>query len=345
MLDGLRAIPGGVWRTYLAPDAKVLFESINKNACTSLKWMMADLAGEDLAQFRAARKPHIDDSEVVHNRELWTASPRLDALSPEERADIRPDNGWFIFAVVRDPRLRLFSAWQNKLLVESPHGYEWRNKAWYPRHPLTKETVIEDFARFVRKIEAKPTMRLRATDPHFRDQVELLAEDVIPYTKIYDITELKQLKKDLSEHLDKAGQPRELYVPRANPTPLRAISDVFADGIREAIERIYAADFDRFGDMWDFSRVESAPVWTDTELLTCENEAMLGRRISELHNLVRAEREKTDEAEASVEQLSKETDALSRKVSSIEEELARRPLPSVKKPNWFSRSARKLLRG
>lgn len=306
MLAGLREVPGGVWRTYLAPEVKVVFESLNKNACTSLKWMIADLAGEDLSKFRAGWQPFIADSESVHNRDLWTVSPRLDALSPEQRAEIHPDNGWFIFAVVRDPRLRLFSAWQNKILIECPNSQRWAGEDWYPRHPLTRETVIEDFAKFVDLFEKQPDQWLRAKDAHFRDQVEMLAENAVPYTRIYEISEIRQLRKDLSEHLRKHGHSGELHMPKANPTPLRAIGALFENGVREQIERIYAADFERFGHLWDFTRTENAEPWTDADLAACENESALGKRIAELHRMAREQRDAKNKAQKRVAELEAE---------------------------------------
>ena len=296
MLTKLRRIPGGVWRTYLAPDVKVAFISINKNACTSLKWMMADLAGENLETFRVLWQPHVDDSEAVHDRTLWRESPWLDTLSLHERSQIHPDHGWFIFAVVRDPRLRLFSAWQNKLLIEGPHSQRWRDEPWYPRHPLTQQSVVEDFAAFVEALE-QPGMQLRREDPHFRDQVELLAEHAVPYTRIYEIGELGALISDLREHLEREGRNGELLLPRANPTPLHATGELFAGGVLEQVERIYAADFERFGHLWDFRKASDAPSWTERDLAACEVESRLGRRIAQLHSLARTERDRRAAAE------------------------------------------------
>lgn len=306
MLEGLRQVPGGIWRTYIAPKPKVVFESLNKNACTSLKWMMADLAGEDLSTFRAGWQPFIDDSEAVHNRDLWKASPKLDALTPEERAEIDPDNGWFIFAVVRDPRLRLFSAWQNKLLIENPNSQRWKDEWWYPRHPLTRESVIEDFAKFVELFEKQPDHWLRAKDAHFRDQVEMLAEHAVPYTRIYEISEMKQLISDLEAHLAAQGLSAELHLPRANPTPLRAIGALFDNGVREQIEKIFAADFERFGHLWDFSGTENAEPWRKEDLAACENESALGLRIAEVHRMARNQRQRLAQANKRIAQLEAE---------------------------------------
>lgn len=302
LLEALKRIPGAVHRVYLAPRQRVMLMSLNKNACTSLKWMMADLCGEDLATFRAGWSPFIDDSEAVHNRTLWKVSPMLNRLTEQERAEIHPDNGWFIFAVVRDPRLRLFSAWQNRMLIETPNWRRFSNEPWYPRHPLTRETVIEDFARFVDLFIEEPDHWLRTQDAHCRDQVEMLAEHAVPYSRIYEISEMKQLQRDLAGHLEAQGHPSQLYLPRANLTPLRAISALYENGVREKLERMYAADFARFGHLWESftEKVAAAKPWSDAELSLCEREAVLGRRIAELHTMAC---QKRDELKKATDQL------------------------------------------
>jgi len=282
VLDG---IPGSYARIYLAPAARVMFMSLNKNACTSLKWMMAGLAGEDLRSFRPRLMPFATHEESVHDRNLWKVSPRFKSLSPSEQAAIHPDNGWFVFAVVRDPRVRVFSAWQNKLLLENPGYTQWRSEAWYPRHPLSDESVVEDFERFVTFFERDPTHRLRAGDPHFRDQVEMLGLGTVPYTRIYEIHELRQLRADLEAHLNASGWSGELHLPRFNDTPLRPNAAPFANGVRERVERIYEADFAVFGDKWDFAEIEAVPAWTSEALAEAETRASFGRRIGDLRNL------------------------------------------------------------
>ena len=171
--------------------------------------------------------------------------------------------------------------------------------------------MIEDFAKFVDLFEREPDHWLRAKDPHFRDQVELLVEHAVPYTRIYEISEIKQLQLDLAAHLEARGSTAELHLPRANPTPLRAIGALFENGVREQIERIYAADFERFGHLWDFSRTMEAEPWTKADLSACENEAVLGARIAELHRMARAQRDKHVVARERIAELEKELEAVS----------------------------------
>ncbi|MCW2787052.1 MAG: Sulfotransferase family protein [Marmoricola sp.] len=316
LLEAFRAVPGSYKRAFLAVDRKIMFISVNKNACTSLKWMMADLAGEDLSAFDAGLMPYADDEEAVHTRRQWKVSPRMFEVDPEVRASIHPDNGWFVFGVTRDPRLRFFSAWQNKMLLDSPVTTALRQEPWYPRHPATEQSIIEDFATFTEFMEQTPEHRLRATDAHFRPQANLLMHGAIPYTKIYDLTEMGQLKRDLGAHLEGLGLARELYLPRSNNTPLHASGALFANGVRESIERMYARDFELFGDRWDFSTTLASPGWSETELEEVEMVARLSRRIGDVRDLGIAYRLKAEDLERQVAVLTAPRPSLLRRLRS-----------------------------
>lgn len=293
----LREVRGGALaRMFVVPERRVLFMSLNKNACTSLQWMMADLAGEDLDSFTSDLRPFVVHEDAVHDRRQWKVAPRLQALDPQVLREIHPDNGWFVFAVVRDPRLRIFSAWQNKLLLDHPGYSRWRSEPWYPRHPVTAASIVEDFARFTRFLELHPDHELRARDAHFRSQVDLLVQDVVPYSHLYDLTRLADLRADLTAHLDAVGRPAELYLPRANHTPLHANAALFGDGVRERIEQLYAADLDQFGDRWDFEPTLRAPDWSASGLAEVDLVASMSRRMAELRELGIAERRRADDA-------------------------------------------------
>jgi len=289
ILTGMKQHSGLLARAYVAPRAKVLYVALNKNACTSLKWMMARLCEEDLDRFKAGKAAFIDDSESVHNRKLWSNGTRVDKISPELRSQIHPSNGWFIFAVVRDPRVRLFSAWQNRMLIETPNWRRFHKEHWYPRHPLSRESVIEDFEKFVNLFyEEDPNHWLLKKDAHCKSQVDLLAESVIPYSRIYDTSELNILQSDLEKHLGSQGIDKSLStIPKSNPTPLRPVLELYDNGVKEKIEKIYNQDFEKFGKHWTFNKVEKAKSWTREELSLCEREAVLGRRIAELHSIIK----------------------------------------------------------
>lgn len=332
LLVPMRAVPGAIHRAYVVPKWRVLFNSLNKNACTSLKWMIADLAGEDLDAFTPGLMPFTGQDEAVHNRRLWKASPRLSELDPRLRAEIHPDNGWFVFAVVRDPRTRMFSAWQNKLLIDNPALLPARDMDWYPRHPATADSVVEDFARFVDLIEREPGHGLRR-DAHFRDQAELLIPHALDYTRIYDIGEIDALRADLTAHLDSLGWSGELYLPRSNSMPLRANARAFGNGVREQVERIYAADFAMFADRWDYAPIAAANAWSPADLAQVELLAGFGRRIGDLVAMAQEQRSQAREHRAEARRQSARADRAQLQLDRLQR------WPSVRTARWLKRMA------
>lgn len=289
--DPLRAL-GGTRRAFVVPDLKILYISVAKNACTTIKWLVAELAGEDPAQFVLGSGPYVARDEAVHIRSRWHRTPTLNQIPPELRAQISPDNGWFVFGVVRDPRPRLFSAWQNKFLLRNPAYIQWRDEPWYPRVPQRPEDVVEDFAMFVDLLHRRPDAEV-ADDAHFQPQVPYLAEDVVPYSSIYDISTLDTLLADLGEHVRSQGWQGELRLGRSNDTPLRATADVFVPPVREQVDALFGEDLERFGHLWDFARLESVPPWSKDAMAGLRAQIALSERICDLIEMVREARAAT----------------------------------------------------
>jgi hypothetical protein len=188
--------------------------------------------------------------------------PTLDSIDGDLWEQIKHDDAWMVFGVLRDPRLRLFSAWQDKYLLRNP-GY-WRTWAASDRpRPSSFEQVAGDFAAFCNEMATDRRHPARR-DGHFRSQTRALRTDVVPYRRLYDMTELDQLMKDLNEHVAGLGHAGGLVLGRSNRSPFKPVGALFDNGVREDIEKIYAKDFAQFGDRWDFRAVEERPVsWTD----------------------------------------------------------------------------------
>ncbi len=251
-----QTIPGNTW---VLPEHKVVYVSAAKVACTTLKWMVADLAGED--------HRHIDTVASGMQSRLMTIHPgrarfqrvrAVHQMSAAEVAEISPENGWFVFAALRDPWSRLWSAWQSKFLVRANrYVRNYAEDPFFPRVPTQASDVVEDFARFV---ELRPWV----TDPrlqkdlHFRPQVRALQPELIPFSRIYDLRDFATMTADLHTHLQGLGKDQELYVPRANETPLGLTREAMGHGVKESIEELYAEDFAAFGERWDFERLKFA---------------------------------------------------------------------------------------
>ena len=167
-------------------------------------------------------------------------------LSDEELAAINPQD-WFVFAVVRHPTARLFSAWQSKLLLREPWWTERFGDAdWFPRVPRNGDDVVEDFTRFAKALAAgdAPLMRNR----HFAPQQRLLRTRRMSYSRIYRTSELPDLLRDFEAHLRERGWEGEtLRLRRTNETPLAAIPALFGPEVQEAAAKLYRPDFQAFG--------------------------------------------------------------------------------------------------
>jgi hypothetical protein len=233
---------------YVMPRWRAIYVSVNKAACTALKWLVADVQGESRERFHRSLSREVSRTMTIHRRSLWQNTPMAKWMTDEELEPMSPENGWFIFGVVRHPTARLFSAWQSKLLLREPWWWvdEFGEEPWFPRVPERGEDVVEDFIDFVRVIRQNPEQRV-FRNRHFAPQNGLLAVDRMPYTRIYRTTEIPQLLQDFERHLRGEGwEGAPLALARANETPLKPIRSLFTPEVLEASTELYREDFETF---------------------------------------------------------------------------------------------------
>ena len=270
-------------RLFVLPEWKLAYVSVPKNACTSVKWLMAELAGEDLDRIRRGRTGfNPTRAAQVHDRRSWRKLKNVTDLAPAVRAQIDPDNGWLVFGVLRDPRLRLFSAWQDKYLLRSPGYWEHWDDPAQPPVPTEPAHIIDSFARFVQDVTS--TVDHPALDDgHFLSQVHALDLDVVRYSRLYDMSELGEMTAAVNAHLAEQGHAGELTLGRSNKSPFEPTAALFGGGVREAIEELYADDFERFGERWDFSRIEARQAtWTPDAFAHAQSIIAMNERISDV---------------------------------------------------------------
>lgn len=300
--------PDALW---IVPEFKVLFVSVAKNACTSIKWVLAELAREDPSKFKAGLNPFTNDRAAVHDRQMHQNIPLPKKLDPSVRADMRPENGWFIFGVVRDPRSRLFSAWQDKVLLAYPgSSYRvWSTESWYPARPgEDAETINRQFADFVDAAVADPRFAPRR-NTHFRTQTDSLDLDRVPFSDIYPIEKLGQLREDLTRHVAALGWTEPIVFRRDNETPLPVNAAVFAGEVKAKVEQWYASDFAEFGEHFDFSRIEAGPEWTPAQLREVQVRAALHRRLGDVRELALEYRQRAEDNAKRAERIAAKAEA------------------------------------
>jgi Sulfotransferase family len=234
--------------TFVMPRWKAMYVSVNKAACTSIKWLVAELQEEDPARFHRSLSREVTRTMTIHRRHLWQKTPMAKRLPDDELAEISPDNGWFVFGVVRHPTARLFSAWQSKLLLREPWWVEqYGDEEWFPRQPRTGDDIVDEFLRFVRIVAQDPEQRIMR-NRHFAPQLWMLAADRMPYTRIYKTSEISELLVEFEAHLHARGYTGvPLTLPRANETPLKPIAGLFTPEVLDASRTLYGGDFERFG--------------------------------------------------------------------------------------------------
>lgn len=247
--------------TYVVPDWRVVYVSVPKAACTSLKWLIANLNGEEPDAFGPALRPEVTRATTIHRRSSWLRTPRLHDLSDEQLADIRSDAGWFIFTVVRHPTARLWSAWQSKFLLAEPHFVRrFADEPWLPVLPHTTADVASAFRTFALARGTDAGQRV-GRDPHFRLQKRLLTPDRTPYGHIYRTSTIDRLLEELTAHLRSQGWDGSLSLPNNNETPLPLLASMLTDDVTDAVRRVYGPDLRRFG----FGDVVPEGVSTESE--------------------------------------------------------------------------------
>ena len=239
-------LPMHVRPTFVLRRYKTVYVAVSKAACTSLKWLVADIQGEDPARFRASSRMVTRDMGI-HLRGCWRRTPTLDSLPDDELARIDPADGWFVFTVVRHPAARLFSAWQSKLLLREPkYAERYGDAPWFPRLPRSTDEVVEDFGRFAAAIAADPKRGVMR-DRHFMPQWVEAAPDRMPYSRIYDTREIPELLEHLGTHLRANGYAGELRLPRSNESPLAPIAALYTPAVCEVLESLYGDDYRHLG--------------------------------------------------------------------------------------------------
>ena len=241
-------------RTVVLPELRVLFLPVPKAGCTSVLWLLAEMAGLEAEQFARSPLPEVSPALTVHDMNVWGAGRRLGDFEGPERDRILSEDGWLRFSLVRHPGTRLWSAWQSKLLLREPRFVEELGDApWFPRVPDDPAHVVEDFRRFVAALPGG-----NAEDVHWAVQRHLT--DQLPLDHIGRVERLPETLTVLRAHVGDAVWPGR--PGRENRSPLGMPAHAYDEGALAIMHERHAADLDGFG----YDRLELAaadPDWDE----------------------------------------------------------------------------------
>jgi hypothetical protein len=226
-------------RTVVLPELRVLFLPIPKAGCTSVLWLLAELAGIPAETFAQSALPEVSPALTVHDTSLWGEKNRLADYEGEERERVFTEEGWFRFSVVRHPGTRLWSAWQSKLLLREPRFVAtFGEEPWFPRVPERPADLVEDFRRFVAALPGGAV-----EDVHWAVQHDLVGQ--LPLTHVGQVERMPETLALLRAHVSDELWPAE--TGRENRTRLPMPPDAFDDAAAAVLHERYRVDFQHFG--------------------------------------------------------------------------------------------------
>ena len=217
---------------YVVEPAKILYVKAAKSACTTMLWTIIDLAGLDPSSVGFATRATVMRSQVVQDASIHPV-PTIDQVSPELRAAALTSPEWMRLGITRDPYARLYSAWESKILLDNPG--QWRAFP-QPRLVATPDEidVSASFRSFVAAMAAD--RGIWQSDPHFAQQVHVLALDEIDYTDLVPTSGLADLFVRLSDRVGRDITPvqsneglRIPYAPNVDPQTAAHCEDLFAE--------------------------------------------------------------------------------------------------------------------
>jgi Sulfotransferase family len=226
-------------RTVVLPEHKVLFLPVPKAGCTTVLWLLAELAGLAMEDFAESGGPEVSAATTVHDLSRWRPEHRLAQYGGDERERLLHEDGWLRFTLVRDPARRLWSAWQSKLLLREPRFVEaFGDAPWFPRLPEDPGRLIEDFRRFVAAVG-----RGTAVDVHWAVQHELAGQ--LPLSHVGRTEEMAETLRLLEQHVGGVAWPDR--PPRENRSPLALPAHAYDAAGAAVVREHYARDYAAYG--------------------------------------------------------------------------------------------------
>jgi hypothetical protein len=228
-------------RTVVLPGRKILFVPNLKAGCTSLLWMLSELAGLRKRRFERSPLGAVTRAMTIHTMSAWPSRLRWSDRSAEEREAIITADSWLRFTTVRDPATRLWSAWQSKLLLREPGFFRrFGDRAWFPRIPSSPEEVVDDFRAFIRSLgDEDPPF-----DAHWAPQTDLLAASP-SLTHVGRLEKFDETLLTIRAHV--GPQWDTVAGADENKTPLRCHRGLYDAESVEIVNTYYAADFAELG--------------------------------------------------------------------------------------------------
>ena len=174
----------------LSPDKKILYFSIPKCACSTVKVFLRTLYGQDPDE--AWQNPHsIENSSLLNYSDLD---------GDQELNQLIEDESVFKFSIIRDPRSRVYSAYIDKF-VNAPKDVQ---KIFLKQLGSIEDKYLEgteniSFEYFLRLISQQSPLQMNAHWRPMTNQILGLSPNQI---NLYNLSEVSHALKDVESFSD-----------------------------------------------------------------------------------------------------------------------------------------------
>lgn len=236
------------YATHVGRNHDWLFVETPKAACTTIKWLLAELDGCEVPRSHSGRITTL--AMTVHQRNRYSMANLLD-LPPTHIETLLTSNKVVRFCVVRNPYARLVSAWADKIRQQEPsHAHLW---AAINAHTGQPPDVCPSFTHFVQWL--CQTQNPQTCDPHWRSQTALLLPDLLHYTHVLHT---ETLATDLQPVLDQIapGQCATQLLQRHRYNEALPVPDwrhLYTKHLASWVADFYQPDWNTYGyaqDSW-----------------------------------------------------------------------------------------------
>lgn len=233
------------FNTYVSHRFHLVYVSVAKAACTSMKHVLAFLQDERDVLREGQESWEVERDLIVHERHLWRKTPSLADLAPDDQRRVLDSEDYFRFSLVRNPFTRIFSAWQSKILLQEPSQLQsYRGTPLLVREVTSPQDIFKSFERFLEYIRESEWPDIR--NDHWAPQTKLLFRDRISFTRIGKVEEMPSALAALAAHIARFGGELPPMSKR-NESLISWDPALVSSRSIDLIRQMYRDDFECFG--------------------------------------------------------------------------------------------------
>jgi hypothetical protein len=242
-LDPQPNLPDLLGYGLVAPRIKVLYVPTTKVACSTLKLLVSQIEGSyDEEATRVIITPNISQEQTVHSY-LVHGLERFFEIKAKRQWEILQSPEWLRVGTLRDPLSRLYSSWENRVLLRAPGTPH----VIFDRCPDQvvdgRIDVAATFQFFVRQLHADPHTFME--DDHFRPQFNTLYSNQLEYHHLVRVDVPGQLQA-LADVLN-ARAGTAVALQRLNSGIGIKPPQVYDKATANLAYEIYARDYEWYG--------------------------------------------------------------------------------------------------